>query len=173
MQQGWQRLNITVKLKRHVIITNTLYYTDTVSRNLESSPREDRTTKYVHVMVTITRIFFYKNNNKNIKNIQLSNKNIFKVSFFVLSIGKQIDHWDRKDEQTFSFKSSEASKLPLVSGNGNELDATLTCSWRLEYISKTVSRRNLSAPWNDISETESFVPTGIVTWQHKVLLQNE
>ena len=44
--------------------------------------------------------------------------------------------------------------LPLVSGKCTELDAMLACSWRDEYISKTVSRRNLSAPWNVINETE-------------------
>lgn len=59
-----------------------------------------------------------------------------------------------KGEHTFSFKSSEASMLPLVSGKCTELDAMLACSWRDEYISKTVSRRNLSAPWNVINETE-------------------
>lgn len=59
--------------------------------------------------------------------------------------------------------------LPLVSGSGTELDAMLACAWRDEYISKTVSRRNLSAPWNVINETEIgqslCLPIGMVTCQ--------
>lgn len=73
-------------------------------------------------------------------------------------------------EPTFSFKSSEASMLPLVSGNGDEWDAMLTFSWIEEYISKTVSRRNLSTPWHMMNETEMgqslCFPTGIVTWKY-------
>ena len=69
--------------------------------------------------------------------------------------------------RTFSFKSSEVSMLPLVSGNGNELDVMLTCSWRDEYMSTIVSRRNLSAPWYEINEMDmeisSCFPKGTVT----------
>lgn len=77
-------------------------------------------------------------------------------------------HGKRNDKGTFSFSNSDNSMSPLVSGVGTELEAMLICSWRDEYISNTVSRRNLSAPWAAINETEtgrpSCFPNGTVTW---------
>lgn len=57
------------------------------------------------------------------------------------------EYCHNNEESTFSFKSSEASMLPFVSGSGTKLEAMFTCSWRESYRSKTVSRRNLSPPW--------------------------